>query len=64
MVDLAIKVLAVIGGIVAGFASYPYLNGYVLALLAFLGAVAVGIIAGALIYYALNWLLASIKHQA
>lgn len=63
MVELAIKVLAVIGGIACAVASYPYLNQYVLALLALFGAIAVGIIAGAIIYAVLNWVLASINNR-
>lgn len=40
----AIKILAVILGIVAGVQSYPWLNSFLLAFLAFLGAVAIGVI--------------------
>lgn len=61
MVSLAIKVLSVIAGIIAGVASYPYLNKYVIALLAFVGAIAVGIIAGALFYTAAKWVLAEVN---
>lgn len=63
MVELAIKVLAVIAGIVGGVASYPYLDEYIPGLIAFIGAVAVGIIVGALAYYGLVWLLGNIKNQ-
>lgn len=60
MVSIAIKVLAVIGGIWAAFASYPYLNAHVVALLAFLGAIAVGVLAGAALWYALTWIFSGI----
>lgn len=61
MVDLAIKILAVIAGIWAAFASYPELNAHVLAVLALLGAVAVGILAGYLVYLILSWLFGGLN---
>jgi len=64
MVDFAIKILAIIGGIIAGFMAYDEFNVRIIALLAFFGAVAVGIIAGVLLYYVLNWLLSSIRGKA
>jgi len=61
MVELAIKILSVLAGIYAAFASYPQLNLHLLALLALLGAIAIGIIVGAVVYYILSWLLSTIK---
>ena len=58
MVDAAIKILGVVGGLVAGVASYPYINQYVFALVAFFGAVAVGILAGAVIMWLLTLVFA------
>lgn len=60
MVGIAIKILSVVGGIWAAFASYPYLNAHVVALLAFLAAIAVGILAGAIVWYVLNWLFGAV----
>ena len=51
----AIKILAVVAGVAAAFALYPVLNAYVLAVLAFAGAVAGGIIAGVLVARILSW---------
>lgn len=56
MVGVAIKILAVVGGIWAAFASYPELNLHVVALLAFFAAIAVGILVGAVVYYVLTWI--------
>lgn len=61
MVSVAIKILSVIAGIWAAFASYPYLNAHVVALLAFFGAIAVGILAGAALYYVLTWIFGEFK---
>lgn len=44
--DLAIKILAVVLGIAAAFAVYPWLDVYLVAVLAFIGAIAAGVIAG------------------
>ena len=57
MVGLAIKILAVIAGIVAAFASYPWFTAYVIGIIAFFGALATGIIVGAFVYYVLEWLI-------
>lgn len=61
MVGLAIKVLSVVAGIWAAFASYPYLNAHVVALLAFLAAIAVGILVGAVTWYILNWIFSEVS---
>lgn len=63
MVEVAVKVLAVIVGFVAGVWAYPYLNEVVFALLAFVGAVAVGVVVGALALYFFNWLLGTVKRS-
>jgi hypothetical protein len=60
MVSIAIKILAVVGGIWAAFVSYPYLNQHVVALLAFVAAIAVGILAGAIVWYVLNWIFTGV----
>lgn len=57
MVNIAIKFLSVVAGIWAAFASYPYINTHVVALLAVLAAVAVGVLVGAAVYYLLTWVL-------
>ena len=41
---MAVKVVAAILGFIAGVLVYPWFNQYVLALIAFLGAIAVGLI--------------------
>lgn len=56
MIGLAIKILSVVAGIWAAFASYPYLNQHVVALLAVVAAIAVGILAGAVVLYVLTWI--------
>lgn len=56
MISIAIKLLSIVAGVWAAFASYPYLDLHVVALLAFVAAIAVGILAGAVVYYVLNWL--------
>lgn len=56
MVGLAIKILAVVGGIWAAFASYPTINAHVIAPLALIAAIAVGILAGAVVWYVLSWI--------
>ena len=61
MVELAIKILSVIAGLVAAFASYPWFTTFVMAFIAFLGAIAIGIIVGALVYYLLGWLLSTLN---
>lgn len=61
MVGVAIKVLAVVAGIWAAFASYPYLNLHVVALLAFFAAIAVGILTGAVVWYVLNWIFGEVS---
>lgn len=63
MVGIAIKILSVVAGIWAAFASYPYLNLHVVALLAFLAAIAVGILAGAVVWYILNWMFGSVPNR-
>ena len=61
MVSIAIKILSVIVGIWAAFASYPWLNLHVVAVLALFGAVAVGILAGAAFYAVCNWVLGELN---
>lgn len=61
MIDLAIKILAVVGGIWAAFASYPYLNDHVFLILAIVGAAALGVLAGALIYMVLIWVFGGLN---
>lgn len=61
MVEIAIKILAVVAGVWAAFASYPYLNLHVVAFLAVLAAIAVGILVGAVVWYVLNWIFGSIS---
>lgn len=61
MADVAIKVLAFIAGLVAAVWSFPYLNGYVFAVLAFLGAVAVGVLVGLLVDRGLRYLFGSLR---
>lgn len=61
MVNVAIKVLSVIAGIWCAFASYPWLNLHVMAVPALLGAVAVGILAGAAFYAGANWIMAELN---
>ena len=63
MVDIAIKILSVVGGIWAAFASYPYLNKYVLAVLAFVAAIAVGILSGAVVWYILSWIFGEVSKR-
>lgn len=41
---MAVTIVALIAGFIAGVVSYPYLDVYLLGLFAFIGAVAVGII--------------------
>lgn len=54
--DLAVKIVALILGIVAGVWAYHALNGVIFAVLAFLGGVAVGII----VYYVVLRLLGEV----
>lgn len=56
MIDIAIKILSIVAGIWAAFASYPYLNAHVVALLAFFAAIAVGILVGAAVLWVLTWI--------
>lgn len=63
MIGIAIKLLAIVAGIWAGFASYPYLNIHVVALLAFIAAIAVGILAGAVAWYVLNWIFSEVSNR-
>lgn len=61
MVEVAVKIISVLVGVWAAFASYPELNEHLLALLALVGATAVGILAGALTNYVLNWMFGEVK---
>lgn len=61
MVDLAIKILSVLAGIWAAFASYPWLSENLVDVLALIGAIAVGVLAGALFYALANWVFANLK---
>lgn len=63
MVGVAIKILSVVGGIWAAFASYPYLNTHVIALLAFFAAIAIGILSGAVIWYILSWIFGEVSKR-
>lgn len=62
MVEIAIKLLALVAGIWAAFASYPYLNLHVVALLAFVAAIAVGILTGVAVLYVLSWIFGKITN--
>lgn len=61
MVNLAITVLSVLAGIWAAVASYSELNEHLLAVLALIGCVAVGIIVGALFYAVATWLFGELN---
>lgn len=64
MVSIAIKILSVVGGIWAAFASYPYLKLHVvIAVLAFFAAIAIGILSGAVIWYILSWIFGEVSKQ-
>lgn len=63
MVGIAIKILAVVGGIWAAFASYPTLNLHVVAPLALVAAIAVGILVGALVWWVLTWIFGEVTHR-
>jgi phage shock protein PspC (stress-responsive transcriptional regulator) len=63
MVSIAIKLLSVVAGIWAAFASYPYLNLHVVAILAVVAAIAVGILSGVLVWYLLSWIFGEISKQ-
>lgn len=54
---VAIKLVGVVVGIVAAVASYGWLNKYMLALLALVGAIAFGIIVYSLVVRALHEIL-------
>lgn len=56
MVDVAVKIVAIILGIVAGVWAFYALNGVIFALLALLGGIAVGI----LVYWLVVRLLAEV----
>lgn len=58
MVDLATKILTILAGLWVAVASYPELETqFESSFLAFLGAVSLGILAGALFYAVVTWLL-------
>ncbi len=59
--DLAIKVVSIALGIVAAVASYPYLNRYMLAILAFIVCIAVGFLVFVLVERVLNYIFANTR---
>lgn len=55
---MAVKIVAALIGFIAGVMSYPWLDKYLLALVAFVGAIAVGIV----VYMLLVNLLADLSN--
>lgn len=64
MISIAIKILAIVTGIWSAFASYGYLNLHLVALLAFIAAIAVGVLAGAVAWYILEWIFTDLSKRS
>jgi hypothetical protein len=58
---MAIKIVAALIGFIAGVLSYPYYDRYVLALIAFIGAIATGVVVYALAEAALVRLFSEVR---
>lgn len=60
---MAIKIVALILGFIAGVVSYPYYDQYILALLALIGAIATGIVVYLLVEAVLVRLFSEINRK-